>query len=108
MTKHTPGPWYISETGPRYSINAGTGGDSTRHIAMVSSYEKFEEDKEENIANSKLMAAAPDLLEALETILLRIDGRYDSELLVKQGYLGNTLDDIQAYARQAIAKAKGQ
>lgn len=35
MPHYTAGP-LISETGPKYSINAGNGGASTRHIAMVS------------------------------------------------------------------------
>ena len=69
MSKHTPGPWYISETGPKWSINVGNGGDSNKHIAMVSCYQEFTNDHTENLANARLIAAAPELYELLEEIV---------------------------------------
>ena len=61
---HTPGPWNI---GPTYksSINAGE-----KHIAMVNYWKSGDKSSdvfgEEHDANARLIAAAPDLLEALE------------------------------------------
>lgn len=69
MSKHTPGPWSISETGPKYSINAGNGGASNKHIAMVSCYQQFTNDHAENLANARIIAAAPELLEVCEEAL---------------------------------------
>ena len=66
MSKYTAGPWLISETGPKYSINVGNGVASTRHVAMVSCFQQYEGDSKENIANAYLIAAAPELLEALQ------------------------------------------
>ena len=65
MSKHTPGPWFISETGPKWSINVGNGGASNRHIAMVSCYQEFTNDHTENLANARLIAAAPELEDTL-------------------------------------------
>ena len=69
MSEYTKGPWHISETGPKWSINVGNGGDSNRHIAMVSSYQEFTSDHTENLANARLIAAAPELLEALVSLV---------------------------------------
>lgn len=69
MSEYTKGPWSISETGPKWSINVGSGGDSNRHIAMVSCYQRFTNDHTENLANARLIAAAPELLEALQTLV---------------------------------------
>lgn len=66
MGKHTPAPWDISDTGPKYSINAGTGGAARKHIAMVSCFKGHEGEQEENEANARLIAAAPEMLEALK------------------------------------------
>ena len=64
--KHTSGTWSISDTGPKWSINCGSGGAAIKHIAMVSCHALYEGDREENLANAYLIASSPDLLEALE------------------------------------------
>lgn len=71
MSKHTPGPWVVDESHHYGSINNAV---LTRHIAMVSQYCSVTGDQEENAANARLIAAAPELLEALEAsnTLLRI------------------------------------
>ena len=55
-TTHTPGPWRISSIGS-YGL---TIGDEKQIIGTVHG------DNSESIANARLIAAAPDLLEALE------------------------------------------
>ena len=72
MSKHTPGPWFISETGPKWSINVGNGGASNRHIAMVSCYQEFISDHTENLANARLIAAAPELYRLLNYMVNNI------------------------------------
>lgn len=58
-TKHTPGPWVIHpHVDIEYAIFNQTG---TTHIADVTTE-----------ANAKLMAAAPDLYEAVDQLLSRI------------------------------------
>ena len=58
-TAHT-GPWHI-DWHQGYGVNA-----AHKHIALVSYFQSKEGDREENEANARLIAAAPELLEALE------------------------------------------
>ena len=67
-------------------------------------------DHDELFANARLIAAAPDLLEALEA-LLDADVFADGEGLinVEDGCLDTSFGEDAAHkARAAIAKAKGQ
>lgn len=84
MTKHTPGPWVVDEQSQSLRILAGR-----QVVADVSVY-AFECG-----ANSRLIAAAPDLLEALKR--LRDWHRIE--------YLSHP--DVDAVADAAIAKAEG-
>lgn len=64
MSKHTPGPWNTQyktptlEDCPEFFIMCAGG-----YIATVDSC------RDENAQNARLIAAAPDLLEALERLL---------------------------------------
>jgi len=91
MSKHTQGPWIahpdIGED------NRGMGWIRTPDGRDVSCYGTQELWMSENIANGKLMAAAPELLEALQTLLSSNDG------------FGRVRPEDEATARAAIAKA---
>lgn len=82
MNKHTAGPWKIEQPAHQQSkrVVDCTNGDS---IAGIIRHEP----------DAALIAAAPDLLAALETML-----EYDT----------GTPDDVLKQARAALAKAKGQ
>jgi hypothetical protein len=66
-SKHTPGPWEIDRE-VRTSINMGA-----KHIALVNFYNSPDAERnvsgEEHEANVRLIAAAPELLDALEMVL---------------------------------------
>ncbi len=68
MKKHTPGPWYRGEVDNSIYIweEGGDGG----FIAEVSSEDT---DAETLVANARLIAAAPELLEALELCRKALD-----------------------------------
>lgn len=68
MSKHTPGPWHRNVK-PATKYNTVWSGRN-KHVARVV-VEGL--DPEEVEANIRLIAAAPDLLEALQTLL--VDGR---------------------------------
>jgi hypothetical protein len=99
MDKHTPGPWNLQNDGlgvyyvnPR--IEAGEDIEDTRHDSIVArctdfgAFSGIEDD--EAAANARLIAAAPELLAALENLV-------------------NTLDeDRWTNARAAIRAAKGE
>ena len=90
-TKYTEGPWSVAETRHNYdTVIRGPRGEPIA-LTLIAGYTK----KEGN-ANSALLAAAPDLLEALKWMVLRTEeGGYPD---------GKCLEE----ARAAIAKATGE
>lgn len=92
MSKHTPGPWsynYIGSHGYCIYEGATPGG---KHIGLSILYKK-----DGGEANARLIAAAPDLLEALRVVL-------NSDMAMREedeGQTSKTLDVVRA----AIAKA---
>ncbi len=81
MTSHTPGPWHTSPThqGQAYDIGA-TNNDN---VALVPGPSENGSDNFQ--ANARLIAAAPDLLAALEGLMEiahRIEGCPDPDCLV--------------------------
>jgi len=61
MTEHTEGPWEVWENGRERYIRQEDGAIVARDG------KQFEEDT--NLANARLIAAAPDLYEALKDLL---------------------------------------
>jgi len=67
-TKHTPGPWGMGQTGESsdFEINAGNKQVAVvrdgRHVLDMKS-------NEESTANARLIAAAPELLAALNRMM---------------------------------------
>lgn len=86
MSKHTPGPWFVSGTAEDNVLAVITDGKHGPDALFPIKCEWSE---------SYLIAAAPDLLEALEKVAKALE-RYDS---------GHPLI---ADANAAIAKAKGE
>jgi hypothetical protein len=91
VNKHTPGPWEANKYGSRAAHWQVDKTDSERVIASMTRGEDAE-------ANARLIAAAPELLEALEGILF--------ELGLNGGATPPDSDPCKL-ARAAIAKAKG-
>ena len=89
MSGPTPGPWYWWSSTNGGIVSIGRLGTTHRaHAAAVS------------IADARLIAAAPDLLEALQALI-----KYD--VFVDQSVSQEMLDYVTAQvdARAAIAKA---
>ena len=93
MTEHTPGPWEI-EDHYHFSYRWISGPEHSQ-LAQVVWCMEDEDRSPECEANAHLIAAAPDLLEALEALVLD----------ESKEYIPTRLWDA---ARAAIAKAKGQ
>jgi hypothetical protein len=101
MSKHTPGPWAVmasDEEWGTYQIGAFCVdvGSMQGTADWYSSPEYFAA-RDEDEANARLIAAAPDLLAACEAML--------SEMVVWEDEHG--LHPAATAARDAIAKAKG-
>ena len=97
---HTPGPWTVDYTDDNLRIQAGDlliaeVNGSTEHIEVRGL------DEETTEANAWLIAAAPDLLAALERILARLEML---NLFIERGEDAKVVEQ----ARAAIGKATGR
>ena len=108
MGKHTDGPWFIGTETRGYEVctmhhmptqpTEDGLGQSWVYIYpnKIINGEWYWPDGETQEANARLIASAPDLLEALDNLLKVIDGE------------GGTKPNAREMARAAIAKAKGE
>ena len=95
MAGHTPGPWHIEgRRGDAYWLSAGINAHRDGPETYVGLFDPEPENAE---ANARLIAAAPDLLEALKACVVDLD---DSG----QPSAGAALEA----AANAIAKAEGR
>lgn len=106
--KHTPAPWK-----PRWekmTMDKGMGTFASHGAGPLIVYpeNRAREAEAQAVADSHLIAAAPDLIEALEAVVNLYD-EYDNAEQdhfcsgVKQGY-----SDAAELAQAALAKAKGE
>lgn len=101
-TKHTPGPWSFEECGADPSVyklmseDGGVIGFPVRGTGGKSQRKEFE-------ANARLIAAAPDLLEALDYLLAQtVDQDLEYGIALTEGEL-----EAREKALAAIANATG-
>lgn len=100
MSKHTPGPWaYAPILTGDFAIYADFDGG--KKIAVVDAW------RPEGEANARLIAAAPDLLFALEELLAEFDAR-DRDAQREPGCMGIRETGGIVEARAAVSKARGQ
>ena len=94
MNKHTPGPWIVKRSPFEvYNVDHGalTHEICSGNLMIAALY------ADEDGPDARLISAAPDLLEVLDHILeMQLRGFI---------YLG---DEVNAKARAAIAKARGE
>ena len=96
MTKHTPGPWHRSPTrmGDAYDIDAT---DNTNVCIVHGAYANGA-GYDQHGPNAALIAAAPEMLEALE--MARAELRYS----ISEQSFEATMNTIEA----ALSKARGE
>lgn len=109
MSKHTPGPWFIDldELGEETNIYASHLRPGSRASICEMNMEKMTWSDEQSLANSRLISAAPDLLEAL--IRARDDLNNAAFLIRKELGEHHWLYGIEKgkkIADEAIAKAR--
>ena len=103
MNKHTPGPWFVDHKSP-FLVRAGDDIDG-RHIAHIgpANYTPiFDVDE----PNAKLIAAAPDLLEAAQ-LALQIAESWIHDQLDGTSSIDGALLHLDP-VRAAIARARGE
>jgi hypothetical protein len=86
----TPGPWSILDDDD-LKVTAPDGDDEPWHIAHICGACGHEDDASE--ANARLIAAAPELLEAVEALFSALEGYIPA-------------DEARAKARSALHKAR--
>lgn len=99
QTKHTPGPWTLSKTDD-YVIEAVKAGSPYE----VCTYMVDSDNEAEDLANARLIAAAPDLLDVVQLIIKEWEKPTEG---VQVGELIARLSQYSVEARAAIAKATG-
>ena len=98
MTNHTPGPWYVDEGANGDILVTATPADpdwTDNDVCHV--YGGNDGDKAQALADAHAIAAAPDLLAALEQVLD----------LFEWGESGGEHEAAYDSAREAIAKTEG-
>ena len=113
-TNHTPGPWYVGsgtyEGRNIYSVASVTDGEGFTYQPIVATAEDDGIDCWD--ANARLIAAAPELLEALKWYeskakqMGRAAIHQDSKLILE--LMKEIAVEYGAQARAAIAKATGE
>ena len=90
MSKHTPGPWFANSGGQVWSDRLNRPANALADVYSCTANERGQD--EERNANARLIAAAPEMLEALRAALPGLESEgFDSAEIV----------------RVAIAKATG-
>jgi len=94
--QHTPAPW-TREPGERFrhDQSAGVTGPNGSYVAAALDLNRYDKDEEVE-ANARLIAAAPDLLDALERLV------HMAECNTVPG------PNLMIQARAALAKARGE
>ena len=124
--KHTPGPWDVAPLRAVYEVT-GAAGERLKAVGLPTEIEMASVGAyrvgqiaaipmdESSMANAHLIAAAPDLLEALEVALLKmesdeetIDGEWGACRDISTMEAQDDLPGEILKARAAIAKAKGE
>ena len=98
-TTHTPGPWRVGNF-TTHGVGIFTG-DLQTMIADTGGYDK--QDRSEVEANARLIAAAPDLLEAAQAFTRWLDTPAGETPASRK-----MLEAAAIHARAAIAKAEGR
>ena len=94
--QHTPGPWRVEQAHDLWlEIIAGEGLRSSMIADCVRK------------RNARLIAAAPDLLEALEEVVRVFDSN-PSSICDTVWVTGDAPETLYDHCRAAIAKAKGE
>lgn len=95
MSEYTKGEWKVIESRRQFIIR-----DESGFIAVTPKFESAETAVKDK-ANANLIAAAPDMLEALKEL-------YSDWSILTSSYGGAAIERIDDMVKAAIAKAEGK
>jgi hypothetical protein len=110
---YTKRPWKAIHNGRFFEINAPWDGEKEARINSPSVAYVWNVGENTEEANAHLIAAAPDLLEALRNALARVN---DMEIILNEArelgltlfVCGDSWPELKVAAEAAIAKAEGK
>lgn len=113
MNGHTAGPWLVDSVG---SVDASIYGLTNRYrnpvwVARVygdGGAIAFDHASPERMANARLIAAAPEMLEALALALRGLGVFYDAEQDCPKDPIMRDIGNAMRLAEAALAKARGK
>jgi hypothetical protein len=103
-TKHTPGPWYFHANEYHDGNKTFWVGNGEYVVFDCSTYSCKEMFFPPNLANARLICAAPEMLEALEALLDFVNSIDTIRVMDQKGFLPTCIVN----SKLAIAKAKGE
>jgi hypothetical protein len=101
MTAHTPGPWLVD------GIEVFAEADCEAHPVADCACSHTCRALDELTANARLIAAAPDMYEAL-VYMADLFRDHTSDPSTEDGWKNEELRDVWLKAQKAIAKAEGK
>ena len=107
MSKHTKGPWKLEEFDSGWAIETATGD---YYIADVLKSNDANTHETIDAANARLIAAAPELLEALKQLQFEVSINhysYEDDDDKNSSVTHRKLNEALKKAMGAIAKAEG-
>ncbi|MFH1664968.1 MAG: hypothetical protein ABIA77_02355 [Candidatus Omnitrophota bacterium] len=109
MNKHTAGPWIAEKAyygqGARANVIRGNNRNIA-HMNIIMWAPEIDPDVQEMIANARLIASAPELLEACRDILPFLDDLMGVRCLQTAARWGGTTFDTREDIRAAINAAE--
>lgn len=101
MSKHTPGPWLIEAQNCHFGDIATVHNTDEKWVTIYAPHwMETGMDEKEQSANARLIAAAPELLEALKKISAIENQMYGADW--------EEIEEARDIADAAIAKATGE
>lgn len=106
-TKHSPGPWIACK--PEDALHAVRRPSDHNHLGMIICDVGYGETVEVNVANARLISAAPDLLAALEKASEQLQENFSMMQCDENGVGPDCTKYLQVLydSKAAIAKATG-
>lgn len=101
-SKHTPGPWMVREAADFLQIAPPDNSEPICEMGLYPAPDWPKDEAAELMANARLIASAPELLEALEAFAKHFGPLHDNE------WLNDECRHCFKLARNALSRVRGE